>query len=121
MAALARNGNRFATAKVGACQRFFVGNNVSRRALRNHVSAVFACARAHVNHPIGNAYRVFVVFYNQHGITKIAQLLQRANKAHVVALMQTDRRLIKNVQHAHKPSSNLRCQANALRFTTRER
>ena len=58
--------------------------------------------------------------HNQ-GVTQVAQTLQGANKALIIALMQTDRGLIKHIQHPHQARTNLGGQANTLGFTTRER
>src|SRR5207248_400579 len=50
-----------------------------------------------------------------------AQLEQRFDQFFVVTLMQSDRRLIENVEHAHQLRSNLRREADALRFAAGER
>ena len=54
-------------------------------------------------------------------LPKIAQPLERADQALVVALMQADARLVQDVQHACQTRADLRRQTNALRLTTRER
>ena len=35
--------------------------------------------------------------------------------------MQTDARLIEDIEHAHQPGANLRCQTNALGLAARKR
>ena len=58
------------------------------------------------------------MFDDDHGIAEVAQKSQRVQQALVVALVQTDRRLIKYVHDAHQAGANLAGQADALGFTT---
>ena len=51
----------------------------------------------------------------------ISQVLQAAQQHRVVARVQPDRRLIKDVQYPHQPAADLPRQPNALRFAARER
>ena len=59
-----------------------------------------ACARSNVDDVVGCANHVFVVLYDQHTVTEIAEVFEGANQAIVVALMQTNRGLIQNIHHA---------------------
>ena len=54
-------------------------------------------------------------------IADIAQALQRGDQALVIALVQTDRRLVQNIEHAHKAGTDLRRQTDALSFAARKR
>ena len=42
-------------------------------------------------------------------------------QAIVVAMVQPDRRLVQNIQHAAQLGTNLRCQADALTFAAAQR
>ena len=64
---------------------------------------------------------VLVVLDDQHRIAQLAQLFQGLNEPVVVALVQADRGLIQNVEHAAQPGADLRGQADALPFATAER
>ena len=55
------------------------------------------------------------------GVAEVAKLLERREQSRVVALMQPDRRLVEDVEHAHESRADLRRQPNALRFATRQR
>ena len=54
------------------------------------------------------------------GVAVIAQGLQRVDKPLVITLMQTDGRLIKDIQHIDKARPYLGSQPNALTLTARE-
>src|ERR1700675_1854700 len=58
---------------------------------------------------------------DQHGIAKIAQLLERAKQAVIVAGVQTDGGFIEYIEHATQTRTNLRGQANALSFAAGKR
>mgnify|MGYP001020185006 CR=1 FL=1 len=88
---------------------------------RRDAAAVHARARPHVNHAIGGADHVFVVFDHQHAVAQIAQVLERGDEAVVVALVQSDGRLIEHIHHARQATADLRSQANTLRFAARKR
>src|SRR6185312_1706925 len=62
-----------------------------------------------------------VVLDDEDGVAEIAQLLQRIQEARVVALVQADRRLVEDVEHADQRRSDLRGQADALRLAARQR
>ena len=59
---------------------------------------MLAGARTDVDEPIGGADGVLVMLDDQHGVTEITQPQEGLDQAVVVALMQTDRRLVEYVQ-----------------------
>ena len=79
-------------------------------------TAALTCARTHVDHIIGSADGVLVVLDDDHGVTEVAKVLKRADKALVVALMQTDGGLIKDIEDAHQTRADLRGQTDTLCF-----
>ncbi len=97
-------------------QRARRGCDLRGRSAGHHFAAVTAGARAEIDDVIGAANRVLVMLDHQHGVAQVAQRFQRLQQAIVVAMMQTDRRLIEHVQHAAQLRANLRRQANALAF-----
>ena len=74
-----------------------------------------------VDDVIGGAHRLFVVLDDDHRVAEVAQLLERGEEPRVVALVQPDRRLVEDVQHADEPRTDLRRQPDALRLAARER
>lgn len=85
------------------------------------MSAVHARAGAHVDHIVGSTDCVLVVFDDDNGIADIAQALKRLDQTLVIALMETDRWLVQNVQDTHEAGADLRCQANALGLASGKR
>ena len=70
---------------------------------------------------VGGAHRLFVVLDDDHGVAEVAQLLERREQPRVVALMQPDRRLVEDVEHADEARADLRREADALRLAAGER
>ena len=85
------------------------------------LAAVLARAGPEVDHVVGGAHRLLVVLDDDDGVAEVAQLLERGEQPRVVALVQADRRLVEDVQHADEPRADLRRQADALRLAARER
>ena len=85
------------------------------------IAAVFAGARPEVDDVIGRAHRLLVVLDDDDGVAEVAQLFERGEQARVVALVQTDRRLVEDVEHADQSRSDLRREPDALRLAAGER
>ena len=112
--------NGFAARQILSCQRIGRLQNIGASALRHDAATVHASTGPHVNHMVGNANHVFVVLHHQHAVADVAQMLEGANEAVVVALMQTNARLVEHIHHTREARANLAGQSNALRFTTRQ-
>ena len=54
---------------------------------------------------------------DDNGVAEIAKVLERADKALIVTLVQADGRFIENVKNAHQARANLRSQTDTLRFS----
>ena len=78
-------------------------------------------ARPHVDEPVGAAHHLLVVLDDDHGVAEVAQPLERADQLVVVALMQADRRLVEDVEHADELRADLRREPQALRLAAGER
>ena len=61
------------------------------------------------------------MFHDQHSIAEVAQTPQRDQQPFIVALMQADGRFIQHIKHARQARTDLRRQANALRFPAGKR
>src|SRR5205085_12403302 len=70
---------------------------------------------------IGGAHRLLVVLDDDDGVAEVAQAAKRGEEPRVVALVQTDGRLVENVEHADEARADLRRQPDALRFAAGER
>ncbi len=71
-----------------------------RRPFGDDVAAVLARARPHVDEPVGRPHHLLVVLDDEHGVAEVAQPLERADQPAVVALVEADRRLVEDVEHA---------------------
>ena len=60
---------------------------------------------------------ILIMFHHNQGIAHITQLFQGRQQLVIVPLMQSDGRLIQNIQHAHQRRTNLCCQTDALALT----
>jgi hypothetical protein len=67
------------------------------------------------------ADRLLVVLHHDHRVAEVPQLLQRAEEAQVVALVQADGGLVQDVEHADQPRSDLGRQPDPLRLAAGER
>ena len=63
---------------------------------------------------------VLVVLDDDHGVSKITQTFERSQESVVVFVMQSDRRLVQDVEHAAEARANLGRQADALALTSRQ-
>lgn len=69
---------------------------------------------------VGLEHDVLVVLDHKYGVRCVAQLLERAYQAHVVALMQPYGGLIEYIEHIDQTASELRGQTYALALSARE-
>src|SRR5581483_5369881 len=82
---------------------------------------VRAGAGADVDQVVGSADTVFIVLDDDDRVTDRLEPAQRADEPFVVALVQTDGRLVEHITHADEPRTDLRCQPDALRLAAGER
>ena len=80
--------------------------------LGDDLSATDTRSRSKVDDVVGRLHRLFVVLDDDDRVPLIAEPLERRQQHPVVAGMQTDRRLIKDVQHTDQPAADLTGQAN---------
>ncbi len=95
--------------------------DLGRGALGDDIAAVLARARTHVHKVISRAHRALVVLDHEHGVPEVAQALERGDQLLVIALVQTDRRLVEDVEHAHERRADLGRQADALGLPSGQR
>jgi hypothetical protein len=88
--------------------------------LRHHLPAVHPGPEAEVDHPVGGANGLFVVLDHQDRVPQVAHPLQRSEQAGVVPLMEPDRRLVEDVEHAHQLAADLGGQPDALALAAGE-
>ena len=70
---------------------------------------------------VGFDHGVAIMLDHQHGVAQVAQPLERLEQPLIVALMQSDRGFVQNVEHPDQAGSDLGGQPDALAFAARER
>ena len=80
---------------------------------------MLARQRADVDDVVGFQDRGLVVLHHDQGVAQVAQPHQRVDQALVVALVQTDRGLVEDVEHADQAAADLGGQPDALRLAAR--
>ena len=98
-----------------------LGADVLHRALGHDLAAVDARAGADVHNPVRRAHRLLVVLDDDERVAEVAQLLEGVYELVVVALVQSDARLVEDVEHAHERGAYLRREPDALALAARER
>ncbi len=73
-----------------------------------------AGTRPDVEDMVGGTDRIFVVLNHNDGVAEVAQPLERLEQPRVIALMQSNGRLVEHVQHASESGSNLGCKPDTL-------
>ncbi len=89
--------------------------------LGDDIPALDAGTGTEIDEEVGRAHGVLVVLDDDDRVADVPQTLQRGDQAIVVARMQTDRRLVQDVEHADQPRADLRRQADALGLAAGER
>src|SRR5215510_4964733 len=87
---------------------------------RDEMATVFTRSWPQVKDIIGCQNGLTIVLDDQDCIAQITQAFEALEQALIIALMQTNTRLVEDIEHPHQARTNLRCQANALAFSTRE-
>ena len=108
-------------AEIPPGERLGMPQDVLDGAFGDHFAAEAPRARAEVDDVVGRRDRLGVVLDDDHRVAEIAQPAKRGEQPLVVALVQTDARLVEDVEHAHEPRADLRREPDALRLAARER
>ena len=104
-----------------AGQRAGLGLDLRRGALGDHLSPVLAGAGTEVDDVVRRADRALVVLDHDHRVAEVAQALERPDQLLVVALVQTDRGLVEDVEDADQARPDLGREPDPLRLAARER
>ena len=65
--------------------------------------------------------RIRIVFHDQNRVAEVTKLSKRFQQSPVIPLMQPDRRLVEDIDHAGQVGSDLAREADSLRLSARER
>ena len=82
---------------------------------------MLASPRSDVDDEVRRPHGFFVMLDHDHRVADVAQRQQRVDQLPIVALMEPDRGLIKDVQDAHEFRSDLRGEPDSLCLAARQR
>ena len=95
--------------------------DIVERTGRDDPAALASGQRSHIDDIVRRPHHILVVLDHDDRIARIAQLLEAADQPLVVALVQTDGRLVENIKHVHQLRADLGRQADALALAARQR
>src|SRR5688572_17009995 len=107
--------------QVSGRQGLAVSSNFFGGADGNDLSATATSARPDIDQYVGRAHHRFIVFDDNDRVSLGLQVAQRLDQSIVVALMETDRRLIQHIAHSDQTAADTRGQSYALQLATTER
>ena len=91
-----------------------------QRAVGDDLAAVLPGPGPDVDHPVRGPDRLLVVLHDEDGVAEVPQPRQRGDQLRVVPLVQPDRRLVQDVEHAHERRADLGRQPDPLRLAAGE-
>jgi hypothetical protein len=109
-----RDRNLALAAEVSAGDGARLGEDRLEPAVGDDLAAVLSGHRADVDDPVRGPDRLLVVLDDEHRVAQVAQPRQGRDELRVVPLVQPDRRLVEDVQHAHERGPDLGREADPL-------
>src|ERR1019366_4972013 len=119
--ALRRDRQLAPATKPGAGERLRVAHDLARCSLRDDLTAVYACAGAHVDDVVGRQDGLPIVLDDDDRVAEIAEARLRLDEARVVARVEADAGLVEHVEHADERRADLCREPDALALARRER
>ena len=83
----------------------------------DHLPAPLARPRPKIEHPVGGANHLRIVFHHQQRVARVAKLPQDADQPPDVSRVKPDARFVKDVQNPGESGADLRCKSYPLRFS----
>ena len=100
--------------------RLRVLRNIFDGSLGNHRPAVCAGSFSHLDHPVSVLQNLRVMIDDDDGISICTQIVHDTGQSFEIVRVQTDRRLIKNIEYAGRPVADGSCELHPLTFTRRK-
>ena len=116
-----RNRDTALTGKVLPRDGALTRTDILHRTCAYDLSAVNAGAGTDIHDIIRSVHRVLVVLDHDQSIAEIAQTEECLQQLFIVTLVQANRRLVKNVKHAHQRRTDLGRETDSLAFTSGKR
>src|SRR5262249_50068604 len=116
-----RYGDGERAREIAPGERVRVRHDLVRRADRDDMAAELAGAGAEVDDVGRRADGLLGVLDDQHGVADVAQALERVEEPAVVALVQSNRGFVQDVEDPDETRPYLRRQTNSLPFSPGQR
>ena len=116
-----RHRDAFSSRQIRPGQRRFVLDDALGGTGGDHLAAETTGARSQVDHPVRVADGLLVVLDDDHGVAEIPHALEGVEQTAVVALVETDGRLVEDVQHTHQFRSDLGREPDPLALAAGQR
>ena len=82
------------------------------------MTAVDPCAWPDIHNIVGGLHCFLIVLHHNDGVAQVTQVFQRLYQPRIIPLVQSDGRLIKNIQNPHETGADLGCEPDTLAFAT---
>ena len=115
-----RNLYRHLAVEILGCDGFRL-EHICRSTLEDYFATLAASLRTDVYNPVGSPHHILVMFYDNDRIAQITQFLETMDQALIVTLVQTDARLVQDIENVDQLAANLCGKADALTLTARKR
>ena len=110
----------FSAREISARDRRLGCGDLFRGSACYDLSAVNTCTGADVNYKISLAHSVLVVLNDYNAVAEIAEIFEGGYELSVIALMETNARLVQYIKHARECRAYLSCKPYALSLAPRE-
>src|SRR5947209_12027389 len=114
--ALVWYGNCSPAGEVLSGKALGIGQDLGEITGGDYLAAAHPRARTKVDNVVGGAHGFLVVLHDDDRVAHVAKPLQAAQEAVIIARMQADARLVKDVEDAHQSTADLAGKADSLRL-----
>ena len=112
--------HRAIAAEVVGGDRTLVAEQLIQRAGMDELAPVLPRSGPDVQDPVRRTDRLLVVLHDDQRVAEVSKPHERRDQPVVVPLVQPDRRLIEDVEHAHQARADLGRQPDSLRLASGE-
>jgi hypothetical protein len=87
---------------------------------RDHFTSESSRSRPEIDHMVRGLNCLLVMLNDDDSVTQVSETTQGCEQPFVVPLVQSDTRLVENVEHSYQSRADLRGEPDALCFSSRE-
>ena len=91
-------------------------HNFRSGSLSHNGTAVFSGSRADIDDLVRRQHGLFVMFYHQHAVPQVTQMVEGLEQPPVIPLVEADTGLVQNIKDPYQPAADLGGQPYTLGF-----